>query len=363
MENPKLSVSEFITFFNQTMEYTYPIVMIEGEVMGYTLSQGKYIYFDLKDEGGSVRCFSMAFNLRMPIENGMKVVITAQPKLTNKGFFSLTVRTVIPVGEGALKKSFELLKLKLENDGLFSEERKRPLPQIPKYVGVISSTQAAGYADFVKIINERWGGLKVDVAHVQVQGEVAPDQMIRAIEYFNLLETPPEVLVIIRGGGSADDLAAFNDEQLVRAIAASRVPTLVGVGHEVDVTLSDLVADKRAATPSNAAQILVPDKREIIAAVEGRVQRIIPRMLQVVDEKSDDVRALIERAFSQIEQGWQQLDDKRYRLQQVLEQLNPNLALKRGYALLRGERKIGATIEIETVDAIMGARIEKYERK
>lgn len=145
---------------------------------------------------------------------------------------------------------------------MFAPERKRSLPEIPAHIAVISSTQAAGYADFVKILNERWGGLKVDVAHVQVQGTVAPDQIIRAINYFGEEEVLPEVLVIIRGGGSADDLAAFNDEPLVRAIAGSRIPTIVGVGHEVDVTLADMVADVRAATPSNAAQIVVPDKRE-----------------------------------------------------------------------------------------------------
>src|SRR5690606_19970645 len=128
----------------------------------------------------SVGCFMMVFQLRLPIEDGMKVVITAQPKLTQWGMFSLTVKSIRPSGEGSLKKSFELLKEKLDKEGLFSPERKRPLPRMPQRVAVISSTQAAGYADFMKITSDRWGGGQFDVAQVQVQGEAAPDQMIRA---------------------------------------------------------------------------------------------------------------------------------------------------------------------------------------
>src|SRR5690606_7756374 len=124
-----------------------------------------------------------------------------------------------------------------------------PLPEMPQHIAVISSTQAAGYADFIKIVNDRWGGLQIDVAHVKVQGDEAADQIIRALRYFNAKEILPEVIVIIRGGGSLDDLSAFNDELLVREIASSRIPTLVGVGHETDTTLSDLAADVRAATP------------------------------------------------------------------------------------------------------------------
>ena len=197
-------VSDFIALTNQTLEYAYPSVAIEGEVASFKVNQGKWVFFDLKDEQSSVGCFMSLYSLRVPIQDGMKVIVTASPKLTNWGKFSLTVRAIRPVGEGALKKSFELLKAKLEGEGLFAPERKRSLPQVPHHIGVISSTQAAGYADFVKILNDRWGGIKIDVAQVQVQGEAAPDQIIRAIRYFNEQAELPEVLVVIRGGGSAD---------------------------------------------------------------------------------------------------------------------------------------------------------------
>lgn len=203
------------------------------------------------------------YQLCIAIEDGMRVVVVASPKLTQWGRFSLTVRSIRPSGEGSIKKSFELLRAKLAEEGLLALERKRVLPSMPSHLGVISSTGAAGYADFIKILDDRWAGLQVDVAHVQVQGDVAADQMIRALRYFSELEQPPQVVALIRGGGSADDLAVFNDEKLVRAVAASRVPVIAGIGHEVDESLVDLAADVRAATPSNAAQLLVPDKQAI----------------------------------------------------------------------------------------------------
>ncbi len=348
---------------SQTLEYAYPSIEVEGEVAAFKVNQGKFVFFDLKDAGGSVGCFMMVYQLRLPIEDGMKVIVTATPKLTNWGKFSLTVRAIRPSGEGSIKKSFELLKAKLDAEGLFATERKRPLPSVPRYVGVITSTQAAGYADFVKILNDRWGGLKVDVAHVQVQGEVAPDQIIRAINYFNQLEQLPEVLVIIRGGGGADDLAAFNDEPLVRAIAASRIPTLVGVGHEVDESLADLAADVRAATPSNAAQILVPDRREIVRSVRYKVSSLLPRLLQAIDVRRQEVKSRLDAALNSIDHQITQTDERFFRLRQVLAQLDPNVVLKRGYALLRGKQAVGQTLEIETFKAVMKARVETYDAK
>ena len=272
-----------------------------GEVASFKVNQGKWVFFDIKDASGSVGCFMSLFQLRVPIEDGMKVVIRATPKLTAWGKFSVTVQSIRPSGEGSLKKSFELLKAKLDKEGLFSPDRKRQLPEIPEHVAVISSTSAAGYADFMKILDDRWGGLKVDVAHVQVQGESAPEQMIRAITYFNQCEILPEVLVIIRGGGSADDLSAFNDEPLVRAIAASRIPTLVGVGHEVDVSLADMVADVRAATPSNAAQLLVPDRHEFSGMLRQLVRRALVRIEGIIDDYHKTTQVTLR-------QGWTLLD-------------------------------------------------------
>lgn len=363
MENLKLSVSDFIALANQTLEYAYPSVMIEGEVSSFKINQGKYVFFDLKDAGGSVSCFMMVYQLRIPIEDGMKIIVSAVPKLTAWGKFSLTVRAIRPSGEGSIKKSFELLRAKLDAEGLFAIERKRPLPAIPRHVAVISSTQAAGYADFIKIIEDRWGGVKIDVAHVQVQGADAPDQMIRALRYFNSREIVPEAVVIIRGGGSADDLSAFNDELLVREIAASRIPTLVGVGHEVDVSLADMVADVRAATPSNAAQLLVPDRGEMIRAVQARVKSLLPLMERTVEAERRQVSDTLEQLLQHIEQKIASQQDALRSTRRLLTEFDPNKVLARGYAIVRGKKSVGETVEIETREAIMKAKVVEYGKK
>ncbi|MFZ2836130.1 MAG: exodeoxyribonuclease VII large subunit [Candidatus Saccharimonadales bacterium] len=359
----QFSVSDFIALTNQTLEYAYPSVDIEGEVSSFKVNQGKFVFFDLKDAGASVGCFMMLFQLRVPIEDGMKVIVTASPKLTQWGKFSLTVRSIRPSGEGSLKKSFELLKAKLDKEGLFAPERKRSLPRIPKHVAVISSTGAAGYADFIKILGDRWGGVKVDVAHVQVQGADAPDQMIRALKYFNEREVLPEVVVMIRGGGSADDLAAFNDELLVREIAASRIPTLVGVGHETDSSLADLVADVQAATPSNAAQLLVPDRNEIIRSVHYQVRTLLPKVEQGIAAQQLFLREVLDTALRTTTSRLEVQDERLRMLRTILQQLDPQTVLQRGYALLRGTQAVGEVIEIETATAIMKAKVEAYDTK
>lgn len=363
MEKTRLSVSDFIAVTNQTLEYAYPLVEIEGEVASFKVNQGKFIFFDIKDAGGSLGCFMTVWQMRTPIEDGMKVIVTASPKLTQWGKFSLTVKAVRPSGEGALKKSFEILKAKLDKEGLFALERKRPLPAVPSHIAVISSTQAAGYADFIKILNDRWGGLRVEVAHVQVQGASAPDQIIRALNYFNSRDDLPEAVVIIRGGGSADDLSAFNDEQLVRAIAASRIPTLVGVGHEVDESLADLAADVRAATPSNAAQILVPDKQELIRAVKYQVRSLLPRVDSAISQQSARIKSFLTEA---LEATSDKVDDNLNQLaamRRVLAELNPATVLARGYALLRGVTTVGGMIEIETNKSIIKAEVKDVKVK
>jgi len=360
---PIFSVSDFIAVVNQTFEYAYPTVEVEGEVSSFKINQEKFIFFDIKDKSGSIGCFMTVWQLRVPIEDGMKVIVTATPKLTQWGKFSLTVKAVRPSGEGSLKKSFEILKAKLESEGLFTLDRKRQLPRFPERVAVISSTQAAGYADFIKILNDRWGGITVEVAQVQVQGADAPDQIIKAIEYFNQLEPIPEVMVIIRGGGSADDLSAFNDEPLVRAIAGSRVPTLVGVGHETDESLSDLVADVRAATPSNAAQILVPDRGEIIRSVNAQVNLLLPRINSLIEQQKQSVGSMLLSVLEKIEIAFDDRKTTVINLKNILIQLDPNRVLARGYALLRGEINVGSMIEIETNKVILEAEVKNVSNK
>jgi len=363
MDAVLLSVSDFVDLTNQTLEYAYPVVQVEGEVAEFKVIQNKWISFKLKDDGAVVNCFASVYQMRTPLENGMKVIVVAQPRLNNKGFFTLNIKAVKPVGEGSIKKGFELLKAKLEKEGLFAPERKRPLPRAPKYVGVIASTESAGYADFIKIINERWGGLKVEVAHTQVQGLPAPDQMIRAIRYFNGLDELPEVLIIIRGGGSAEDLSTFNDEPLVRAIAESRIPTLVGVGHEVDHTLADMVSDVRAATPTNAAQIVVPDRNEIIRSAKAQANSVGQLLTQAIDNYSRQTHDNLSAAFARIQEKLETTYERLHTLRAMAEQLNPENVLRRGYALIRGEQVVGAVLEVETYKTIITTEVKDVRAK
>ena len=345
---PTFSVSECIAVINQTLEYAYSSVVVEGEVASYKVNQGKFVFFDLKDSTGIIQCFSMVWQMRTPLEDGMRVAVRAVPKLTQKGRFSLTIQEATPLGEGAIARSFELLKAKLEKEGLFAEERKRFIPTIPKSIAVISSIDAAGYGDFIKILDDRWGGIDIDVAHVQVQGEAAEKQLIRALEYFNQRELLPDVIVIVRGGGSAEDLQTFNTEPLVRAIAASRVPVMTGVGHEQDITLADLVADVRASTPSNAAERLVPDKRDVVRSSQLLVLQIATRAERYVQS---EIEMLRERLIGALDGSLRRIDDAQDVHQQqssLLGAYDPMRVLSRGYAILKGDARVGATISIET---------------
>lgn len=354
MEQTILQVSDLLAIVNQTLEFALPSVVVEGEVASFKLSRDKFVFFDLKDNDGAVNCFMMAYSLRQPLEDGMRVRVIAKPTLTNWGKFSLTVRQIEPVGQGSIQRAFELLKSKLQKEGLFDIERKRVLPKIPSKIALISSVESAGYADFIKILNHRWGGVEVSVANVQVQGVGAAEQIVRAINYFNQQADLPDVLVVVRGGGSADDLSVFNDEPLVRAIASSRIPTLVGVGHEVDTSLCDLAADVRAATPSNAAQLLVPDHRALLAELSQRQKRL-------GDQVSSRVTFLRHTVSQSLASMTQQLNralaDKQRQLAQaeaLLKQLNPQTVLRRGYAIVRGKNQqvIRATTDVKPGDQL-----------
>lgn len=365
MENPALtlSVSEFIDLTNQVLDNAYPDLAVVGEVASFNINQGKFVFFDIKDAASTVGCFMMVYQLRMPIEEGMKVVVVGTPKLTARGRFSITVRSVRPVGEGSLKKSFEMLRAKLDSEGLFDPMRKRVLPTAPSRVAVISSTQAAGYADFIEVVNQRWGNVSLSVAHTSVQGDGAADQIIRAIAYFNQKAEPAEVLVIVRGGGSADDLAVFNDEQLARAVASSRIPTLVGIGHEVDTSLVDLVADVRAATPTHAAQLLVPDREAVIAAVWAQLRHAADRASQDVGSTLQADRRRLVAALDSAVGSIDELGREVARITSTIRAYDPQAILSRGYAIIRGERRVGAVIEIETHLEQLTAEVQDVSKK
>lgn len=356
------SVSDFIATSNDIFEKSFPSVLIEGEISSFKVNQNKFVFFDLKDEESVLGCFMTVWQLRFPLEDGMKVIAQVKPKLTNWGKFSLTVEKITPKGEGSLKKSLEILKEKLMREGLFDENRKRRIPQDLQKVAVISSTQAAGYADFIKIINERWGGLKIIVAHTQVQGMAASDQIIRAIDFLNSQSELPDVIAIIRGGGSADDLAVFNDEKLVRAVANSRVPIITGIGHEIDQSLCDLAADFAASTPSNVAQILTPNKFDEMRFLRSKILRTNDLLLSKIAELKKANREKNQEIRDRILQNI--LDQKReiQAKKRILESYNPQNILAKGYALISGEIATGKEITIKTIDKTITAEVKNVNQ-
>jgi len=273
------------------------------------------------------------------------------------GKFSLKVDRVELVGEGALKRAFEILKKRLEADGLFAPARKRPLPQFPERIGLIASRESAAYTDFLRILGNRWGGVQVLSAHVQVQGAEAVRDIVGAFAYFNRHPELADVLVLTRGGGSMEDLHAFNSEEVARAVFASKVPVIVGIGHERDESLADYVADVRASTPSNAAERLVPDRRDIErrietaaatmeAALNRRVAHRKHHLFELESLLTDHVRSAraefdavmgdLERCLLGFEARVLRMDAAVEGDERLLKSFDPQGVLKRGYAIVRG---------------------------
>jgi exodeoxyribonuclease VII large subunit len=349
----ELSVSEFVALLNQTLEYAYPDVTITGELANLRVSKNRWVYFDLKDEHATVKFFGTVYQLPGPLEDGMLLKVRGQPRLHQLYGFSVNVQNIQPAGEGAIKKAAQLLQAKLTAEGLFDETRKRPLPYPPRRVGLITSKQSAAYADFIKILNARWHGIQIDLIDVQVQGEIAPTQITKALEQFNEQAEPPEVIVLIRGGGSTEDLAAFSTEQVTRAVAASRVPTLVAIGHEIDLSLAELAADRRASTPSNAAELLVPDRRQTLAELQKDRQKLE----QLITQKIQLLKADTAAATDRLDQTWRAFNTRINRdialKKQLLEAFNPGAALERGYALVRRQGNMVKNIDsLKIKDAV-----------
>ena len=372
MNDQILSVSELSDYINQTLEYAYPSVVVEGEVSSFKISQGKWVFFDIKDSQTTLGCFMSIYQLNTPLEDGMLVRVVAQPKLTTWGKFSLTVKSVELAGEGSVKKAFELLKLKLEKEGLFALDRKRQLPQYPKKVALVTSKQAAAYNDFVTILQDRWGGVVVDHLQVQVQGSSAPQQIVEAIEYFNMKAADYDALVIIRGGGSAEDLQAFQTEPVARAIYSSEIATIVAIGHEDDISLAELVADLRAATPTDAARLLVPDKKSVISQLEASISLQSELTLKILQRESDKLTRFHNSLRFVIDSAVSDLSSKQYRLDsaistainsshtefavlsQKLTSLSPQSVLDRGYAVVSYEgRSVSSSSTLKNNDNIM----------
>lgn len=350
---PVLTVSQFIQLVNRALQPLRGVV-VEGEIVEYNVSQGKWIRFGLKDEKSLVKCFMPVWKLSTQLEDGMLVRAAGLPKLSDKWGFSFDIDEVQPAGEGALKRAFELLKAKLEAAGLFAPERKRSLPRWPETITLITSRAAAAYSDFLKVLNGRRGGITIFFIHTTVQGTEAPAEIVAALEQANTNTESSELIVLVRGGGSLEDLQAFNDERVVRAVAASRLPTVVGVGHERDVTLAELAADLRASTPSNAAELITPTRAEMQLAVQRLQQQLslalheqlqtnraaVAAAMQALRHHfmatGQSVRAVIVRLQSCQHRFRQRVTAQQQRvvaLVRLLQSFSPQTVLRRGYSI------------------------------
>ena len=364
------TVSELNNIVNDTLgEFA---VRVRGEVSDFKRSQnGKFLYFDLKDDASRINCFAMAFQLHQELEDGMEVVVTGSPGLyVPYGKYTFRVRMVELVGEGALRRAFELTKQKLEVEGLFAEDRKKPLPRFPERIGIVTSREAAAYTDVLRILKNRWQGLEILLYNVHVQGADAAGEIVEALTYFNK-HAPVDILILTRGGGSLEDLQAFNTENVCRAVFASRIPVISAVGHERDVTLCDLVADRRASTPSNAAEIAVPDVAEILFALDSfasmlksaleqsvqgmraRLEALTERMEGSLQKKLEQGRALEERLGQAIERVFVQSQGKLNHISVLLRTLNPQAILQRGYSItMKNGRVVKSALVLQVGDKV-----------
>jgi exodeoxyribonuclease VII large subunit len=350
-----VSVSEFVQLIDEGLA-AFDGIVVEGEVAEFKIIHNKWVTFQLKDDRSTVGCFMTIWQYKTEIEDGMLIRAEGRPRLREKGFFSFVVQRLAPTGEGALKRAFELLKEKLSREGLFDSTRKRSLPRWPQHIALITSRDAAAYSDFLKVLAARIGGLTISFLHTQVQGEDAARQIIAAVEYANTDLKALDGIVLVRGGGSLEDLRSFNDEAVVRAVAASRTPTIVGVGHERDVTLAELAADVRASTPSNAAELLVRSRDEISLEVVQlrdhlamRWRDALVRHTLAIRRQVDTLRRAMQETHDHIHRNVVQLRGMRQRflqtaasrsrqvdgMERLLISLSPQTVLQRGYSITR----------------------------
>ncbi len=358
-----MTVSGFLAFVNDTFKAIWDVqeVAVEGEVSGYRLSQGQWVSFDLKDPDGLVNIFLPVWKQTVPIEDGMRVRVFGWPRIYPKyGKFSISAEKIELAGEGALRKALAALRQKFESEGLFDPARKRTLPRFPERIALVASKESAAYGDFIRVVGERWRGLEIDVYHVLVQGDRAPQEIVRAIEMINARvgagSSRPsdgyDVLVMTRGGGSLDELMSFNDERVVRAVFGCKIPTMVAIGHERDVTFAEEVADVRGSTPTDCARRLVPDRTDVLYEL-AHLQEVISDTLQ---EQIDSTRrqadqvlvsadhwlqtvqnrfeALRVPVIAAVQHWFERLEERYIAVTRLFQSFDPRSVLRRGYAIV-----------------------------
>jgi exodeoxyribonuclease VII large subunit len=317
-------VSELTERISELLEGAFPDVWIEGEVSNYHAAQSGHLYFTLKDARSQIRCVcfrDQARGLKFRPEDGLHVTVRGSLGVYEpRGEYQIYISYIEPVGAGALQLAFEQLKKKLEAEGLFDEERKKPLPVLPRCIGVVTSPTGAAVRDILRVLKRRFANVHVQLYPVKVQGEGAAKEIAAALQYFNRAKVA-DVLIVARGGGSLEDLWAFNEEIVARAVAASDIPVITGVGHETDFTIADFVADVRAPTPSAAAEIVVRSRQEFERHIADHYRHLAQRMRYLLSERRHRVRDL------ETHRGFRQLELLVRRRRQQVDELGSQLAV------------------------------------
>ncbi len=355
---PILTVSELTGFIRNSIESAFPDLWLEGEISNLRMPGSGHVYCTLKDESSQIRAVlfrSSALRVRFALQEGMQVIVRGRLTVYEpRGEYQIVIDTLEPKGIGALQLAFEQLKERLAAEGLFDESRKKPLPMFPRTVGVVTSPTGAAIRDILTVLQRRWPILHVIVAPVSVQGEGAGRQIADALALLND-QGVADVIIVGRGGGSLEDLWSFNEEVVVRAIAASRIPVVSAVGHEIDVTLADFAADHRAPTPSAAAESVVPVLADVVERIRDFTERVGQATLRhcvLEHQRLESSRRGLTHVRFRIQEESQRTDDMTDRMrnlvrlrvaaarglvqerQRELASLNPILLVKNGLAMV-----------------------------
>jgi exodeoxyribonuclease VII large subunit len=344
MEPLVLSPTDFIAITNQVLDTSFGFVYIKGEISEFRISKNKWVYFDIKDDYSKIKCFASVFALPGPLQDGIVVQVGGSPKMHPQFGFSFTVQNIQVVGEGSIHQAYLLLKNKLQAEGLFEPAKKRFLSPVPIKIALVASVESAGYADFIKIAQARWPFALIDVYDSLVQGENAPSSLVNAIKMANEQSLDADALVVTRGGGSGDDLACFNDERVVRAIASSRLPTMVAIGHEIDESLSELVADKRASTPSNASELLFPDYKAEIKELLASKKHLGKSALNITEVALASLKIYKNSLDLSMQNVINNQINNIGSYKKLLGSYNPNNVLNRGYAIITSNNQVVTSI-------------------
>jgi exodeoxyribonuclease VII large subunit len=392
-----LTVTELTRYMRNLLDTDEVLsdVWVQGEISNFSRPSSGHIYFTLKDGGAALRCViwrSTALRLRFGVQNGLAVEAHGAISIYERdGQYQLYVDALRPAGEGLLFQEFLRLKDRLEAEGLFDPDRKRLPPERPARIGIVTSPTGAALQDMLNTLRDRYPLAEVILAPCAVQGDAAPGEIAAAIEAL-CRRAKPDVLIVARGGGSLEDLWAFNDERVVRAIAAAPVPVITGIGHETDFTLSDFVSDLRAPTPTGAAVQATPDRSDLVYELTDLRSRLASSILVRISQhwqELDYTRQRLERAspFARVQTDRQSVDYLELRslravrhalqlrrahlqgLRSRLEALNPAGILQRGYARVQhpdgrpvygiGDAAVGDPLEIYLNDGLLAARVEQ----